>query len=175
MPGIQEEYRDNSDGYLANLLGHEGKGSILSLLKKKSWANGLGAGTHNNCTDFSTFHVSITVTDEAIVDNHVTDIVAIVFAYVRMITTAGPQAYFYEECATMGANEFRFANKSRPFSAVSNISSAMRCHRPEDSLSYAYKYSNYNPEGIMAMLKYLTPENVNIYVTHKQLHSMTEY
>ena len=42
---MQDKYRAKPQGYLSHLLGHEGSGSVLSLLKKKGLANELSAGT----------------------------------------------------------------------------------------------------------------------------------
>lgn len=43
---------------LAHMIGHEAAGSILSLLKRRGWANSLSAGPSETCTGFSVFGVS---------------------------------------------------------------------------------------------------------------------
>jgi len=49
------DYASKPSSYLSHLLGHEGAGSVLSLLKAKGWANGLSAGQFSSASDFSIF------------------------------------------------------------------------------------------------------------------------
>lgn len=44
----------------------QGKGSILSLLKKKGLATDLGAGTATQSTHFSIFEISVKLTEEGL-------------------------------------------------------------------------------------------------------------
>jgi secreted Zn-dependent insulinase-like peptidase len=49
------DYASKPSSYLSHLLGHEGAGSVLSLLKAKGWANGLSAGQFASASDFAIF------------------------------------------------------------------------------------------------------------------------
>ncbi|CAN0401046.1 unnamed protein product, partial [Hapterophycus canaliculatus] len=53
--------------YISHLIGHEGSGSLLSLLKAKGWANGLSAGPYESATDWSNFLVSVECTEQGLV------------------------------------------------------------------------------------------------------------
>ncbi len=44
LPSLTNQYRSKADEYLSHLVGHEGKGSLLSALKAKGWASELSAG-----------------------------------------------------------------------------------------------------------------------------------
>ena len=48
-------YASKPSSYLSHLLGHEGAGSVLSLLKQHGWANGLSSGQFSSASDFSIF------------------------------------------------------------------------------------------------------------------------
>lgn len=50
--------------FVAHYLGHEGRGSLLSYLKKKGWVNGLGAGASEAAAGFSFFRVNLDLTPE---------------------------------------------------------------------------------------------------------------
>jgi secreted Zn-dependent insulinase-like peptidase len=43
LPEIQSHYRTKPSAYFQSLLGHEGEGSILALLKEKGWADEMSA------------------------------------------------------------------------------------------------------------------------------------
>jgi len=44
IPPQQDNWRSKPTDYISHLLGHEGKGSLLSALKKKSWVTSCYAG-----------------------------------------------------------------------------------------------------------------------------------
>jgi nardilysin len=63
-------YLAKAEDYLSCLVGHEGKGSLLSLLKTKGWASALTAGVsdggYERNTAFYLFDVSITLTEQGL-------------------------------------------------------------------------------------------------------------
>ena len=53
LPSLAEftaEYRTKPQRLISHCLGHEGKGSVLALLKQKGWATELEAGTADYCS-----------------------------------------------------------------------------------------------------------------------------
>ena len=65
------------------MLGHEGKGSLLSELKKREWCSYLSAGEELSVENFGFFKVS---TDLTVVGmDHVDDIVEMVFQYLDLL------------------------------------------------------------------------------------------
>lgn len=58
--GIQAE------GYLSHLIGHEGAGSLLSLLKERNWVNHLEAGSHVPARGFGTFKIAVDLTTDGL-------------------------------------------------------------------------------------------------------------
>ena len=66
LPSLTKQYRSKADEYLSHLVGHEGKGSLLSALKAKGWASELSAGVGESGYDRNTaayvFEVHINLT-----------------------------------------------------------------------------------------------------------------
>ena len=66
LPSLTNQYRSKADEYLSHLVGHEGKGSLLSALKAKGWASELSAGVGESGYDRNTaayvFEVHINLT-----------------------------------------------------------------------------------------------------------------
>ena len=50
--------------YVAHLIGHEGKGSLLSLLREKGWCNKLLAGPTAGAKGFMFFIVEVDLTEK---------------------------------------------------------------------------------------------------------------
>ena len=81
-------YRSKPFRYVSHILGHEGEGSLLSLLKRRGWADELMAGENQSHSDFATFGVTITLTDLG--NAHIDELVPLVFSCVAMIRSASP-------------------------------------------------------------------------------------
>uniref|UniRef100_A0AAX7UEF3 Nardilysin a (N-arginine dibasic convertase) n=1 Tax=Astatotilapia calliptera TaxID=8154 RepID=A0AAX7UEF3_ASTCA len=68
LPPQEKYYRVKPLHYISWLIGHEGTGSILSVLRKKCWAVALFGGNSetgfDQNTTYSIFSISITLTDE---------------------------------------------------------------------------------------------------------------
>ncbi|MEQ2233698.1 hypothetical protein ILYODFUR_024410 [Ilyodon furcidens] len=68
LPPQEKYYRVKPLHYISWLVGHEGTGSILSVLRKKCWALALFGGNSetgfDQNTTYSIFSISITLTDE---------------------------------------------------------------------------------------------------------------
>lgn len=67
LPSLFKEYRAKPDDYVSHLLGHEGRGSLLSALKAKGWATAISAGVNESGYERNTavfvFEATITLTE----------------------------------------------------------------------------------------------------------------
>lgn len=112
LPEQQSHYKSKPTRYLSHLLGHEGQGSVLSLLKEKHWAHELSAGESRSCSDFCSFDVSVTLTESGL--KHVDEVVEVIFAYINHLKQVGSQEWVYEETSTVADCSFRFLSKRNP-------------------------------------------------------------
>lgn len=60
--------RKKAEEYLSHLVGHEGKGSLLSALKARGWATELCAGVSDQSTATWLFDVTITLTEAGLAE-----------------------------------------------------------------------------------------------------------
>uniref|UniRef100_A0A8C6DD05 Nardilysin n=1 Tax=Moschus moschiferus TaxID=68415 RepID=A0A8C6DD05_MOSMO len=110
LPPQQQHYRVKPLHYISWLVGHEGKGSILSYLRKKCWALALFGGNgetgfEQNST-YSVFSISITLTDEGY--EHFYEVAHTVFQYLKMLQKLGPEKRIFEEIQKIEDNEFHY-------------------------------------------------------------------
>ncbi|XP_010793726.1 nardilysin [Notothenia coriiceps] len=93
LPPQEKYYRVKPLHYISWLIGHEGTGSILSVLRKKCWALDLYGGNSetgfDQNTTYSIFSISITLTDEGFQNFY--EVTHLVFQYLKMLQTLGPQ------------------------------------------------------------------------------------
>lgn len=62
---------------MSHLIGHEGKGSILSELKRRGWCNNLLAGHTTSARGFGFFDITVDLTQEGL--ENVEEITKIIF------------------------------------------------------------------------------------------------
>ncbi|KAG7275248.1 hypothetical protein CRUP_034975 [Coryphaenoides rupestris] len=150
--------------YISWLIGHEGKGSILSLLRKRCWALTLFGGNNETGFDqnstYSIFSVSITLTDQGF--QNVYQVVHLVFQYMKMLQTLGPQQRIYEEIQKIEANEFHYQEQMEPIMYVENICENMQLFPKEDFLTGDQLMFEYDPQVIGGALGLLTPARANL-------------
>ena len=78
IPDIsRKHYKGGPGQYLAHLIGHEGKGSLLSELKARKWCNSLVAGEKSGAKGFRFFEVGVDLTVDGV--DHINDIISLVF------------------------------------------------------------------------------------------------
>ena len=162
IPPDKPVYRHTPCHYLSHLIGHEGPGSILKLLKDKRWANTLSAGEGpESYSAHALFLVSIELTDEG--NEHVMEIAAIVFQYIRMLREQGLQRWVFDELKNVGETRFHFRDRQNPLSYVRNLTSSMHVYETKDLLMAMHNVpQEYSEAAIRAILDRLTPEGVRI-------------
>eukprot|EP00177_Eucheuma_denticulatum_P003195 GFKZ01005765.1.p1 GENE.GFKZ01005765.1~~GFKZ01005765.1.p1 ORF type:complete len:989 (+),score=151.19 GFKZ01005765.1:159-3125(+) len=160
-PSYARDSKTKPPYVVANLLGDEGDGSILSLLKIKGWADSLTTSSIPQMT-FGDFLVSITLTKEGV--DHINDVVAVVYDYIRMLRKEGIKEWLFKEEAKVGETAFRFRERESPYGLVVSLAGHMLVSEPEEYLSGLYLYKKYDEKKIMELVNCLTPENGNIFI-----------
>ena len=158
VPPQSQNYRKNPSHYVSHLLGHEGKGSILSVLKARGIGNSLCGGITTSQTDFAVFSVSVDLSEKGF--ERWEEVAGIIFQSIRELQKEGPKEWVFKELKAMGEIEFEMKEKSPSTSYVGFLTSAMQLYAPEDVVSGAYLLHDYDPELIKNdILNNLTTEN----------------
>jgi insulysin len=163
MPDYSRRYHAKPLSYIGNLIGHEGEGSLLSMLKAEGWAEGLGAGAGIAYRGGSAFSISITLTASGMEARE--QVVASVFAYIRLMELEGPQQELYMEQGQLSALRFRFKENMPPIRYVTGLASDMQLLPAEDLLRGNYLMDDFDPALISEIVDgYLTTDNVVVKV-----------
>ena len=143
--------------YLSHLMGHEAKGSLLSVLKEAGWATGLSAGGKTRWRGGEAFTVDIALTPEGV--NHAGDIEALFFETVALIKEQGLNAWRYEELKNLGVMNFKFAEQVDPIHEVMWIASQLHRVEPQSVFFEPYQYDAFNKSLIEKYLQYFNQNN----------------
>jgi secreted Zn-dependent insulinase-like peptidase len=160
VPSPRDYYRTKPLGYLANLLGHEGPGSLLSGLKKKGWASGLSAGAGIVGDDDGTFEISIKLTPTGL--DQIPAIGELLFEAIRLVRERGIQSWRYAEQKQLAAMQFQFQETVEPIYLVRSLASRWHDYPVEDLLYAGYRYDALESEQIEDYLQRLVPENLHL-------------
>ncbi|MDC9729432.1 MAG: insulinase family protein [Methyloprofundus sp.] len=168
LPETQSHYLAKPSAYFQSLLGHEGKGSVLALLKAKGWADEMSASTgfsHNQHE--SSLYLGINLTQEGL--NHADAIIDIVFQYIRLMQKEGVQKWLFKEQQQMADLRFRYQEKRSASHTVTDLARNMHYYPTQDVLRGNIVMKQFKPELSTKLLQHLSPERVLISLHAQQL------
>jgi len=173
LPPTLHLYKVKPLHYLAWILGHEGKGSLVSFLRRKVWglsltAGNAGDGFEYNST-YSMFPITITLTKDGY--DHVDNVVQAVFSYLDMMKEKGPSERIYKEIQKIEDLDFAFREEKQPSENVENLCENMQFYPPERYLDGDDLMFTFDPEVIKQFTLALSREKVNIFLRSKEIAS----
>ena len=165
VPSTYTEYRSKPLSYIGNLLGHESSGSLLAGLKERGWADSLSAGSGFMDRHQGTVQISIGLTEPGL--DQIEEIGAMLFFQIDQIAKKGLERWRFEEQQQLGKIGFMFAEELNAGSLARSISARLHDYPMGDILRGPYIMEKYDPERIVELLSYLTPENVYLQLVSK--------
>ncbi|MGR3913211.1 MAG: insulinase family protein, partial [Gammaproteobacteria bacterium] len=162
IPGTRAHYRTKPLGYIANLLGHEGEGSLLALLDKLGWADGLSAGAGHMDDAQGSFDVAVSLTKRGLA--RIDDIGEMLFQYIALIAEQGVTAWRYDEERTLAEIAFRFAEEHGARATALSLAPALHRYPSADALRGRFMMRDYRPQLMHELLTHLRPDNVLLQV-----------
>ncbi len=154
----QPYYRSKPDIYLTNLLGHEGKGSLLQALKARGWVNALYASSGDLDEDESAIEISMTLTEEGAA--HIDQISGYLFAYIDLLRGEAPAQWRFDEQASVADLGFRYLEKQSATATVYQLAPGMMRLPPQDLLRARFLMDDFSADTIRRFAGYLSPDNV---------------
>ncbi len=142
LPSVDALYDKKPLTFLSHLIGYEGEGSLLSLLKARGWVNQLAAGGGISGANFKDFGVSFGLTPLGLA--HVDDIIADLFGYLKLIERDGLQAWRYDEKRSVLESAFRFQERGRALDTVSGLVLNLFSYAPDDLIHGDYMMREYD-------------------------------
>eukprot|EP00931_Biecheleriopsis_adriatica_P031421 TRINITY_DN18431_c0_g1_i3.p1 TRINITY_DN18431_c0_g1~~TRINITY_DN18431_c0_g1_i3.p1 ORF type:complete len:1119 (+),score=279.20 TRINITY_DN18431_c0_g1_i3:68-3424(+) len=164
LPPAQTYLFSKPELYLAHLLGHEGPGSLHDILNQLGWVDQLSAGPSQNFADEQLFAVNISLTPEG--DQHREEVLAMLFEYVELVRSAGPQEAIFKELAAL--QEISFAHKEEtplPDDFASGVAMAMQRYPAHEVLRGPFALDEWREDVVAEYLSTLTPERCLIFLT----------
>ena len=160
LPSLDKYYRQKPMSYFAHLLGYEGEGSLMQVLKDRGWITSLSAGGGTSGSNYREFTVSCNLTHSGL--EHVDDIVQALFSYLNLIEREGFDQWRYLEKQAVLESAFRFQEPTRPVDLVSHLVVNMQHYLPEDIVYGDYVMNNYDQVLLKHLFDYLSMDNLRV-------------
>jgi secreted Zn-dependent insulinase-like peptidase len=171
VPNTLPYYRTKPEQYISNMLGHEGEGSLHSLLIQRGWIESLGAGTQSLDRNTSLISANFELTKAG--SNHVPEIMGLFFAQIDMLKSVEPEAWRYSEQAKVAELAFQFQERGSTVGFVYQMAPRLNEYPPEDLLAAPYLMEGFEPDLIKELLARMTPENVLVELALPDFQSST--
>jgi len=158
VPSVELHYQVQPASYIANLLGHEGAGSLHQALLDRGWIESLAAGTWtvDETTSLITVDIDLTPTGH----ERVAEVTDMVFRHIELLQSSPPEAWRYAEQAQVAELGFRFQERSSATGFVYQVAPRLMRYPPQDVLIAPYLMTEFDRELITDYLARLTPDNV---------------
>ncbi|CAO3650854.1 unnamed protein product [Cunninghamella echinulata] len=161
FPDQRPLYEVQPGRYISHLIGHEGKGSILSLLKKNRWANYLQVGTIHGGIGFEFLRISVDLTEEGLANYE--KVILVIFQYIELLKRSGVCEQTFNEVQSLASLAFRFKEKYPPSQYTSRLAGLMQHSYPSSFIiSGPSLIRKYDASLIEDNLKWLRPDNFRI-------------
>lgn len=158
MPDPVQYFTRKPVSYLANLIGHEGEGSLLSYLKTQGWATGLAAGSGISTGEESLFSITISLTEAGFKNSE--SVTNAVFGYIRLLQDQGVDEWRFDEQKALAEQAFNFMETSSPIHFVSGLAFNMPRYPIQQVIHAPYAMEVFDAALIKQYLNYLTPDNL---------------
>ena len=158
VPDPSDEYRTKPTQLIAHLLGDEGDGSLLAVLREAGLADGLSAGVGRGDGNEALFTVSISLTPAGA--ERLDDIEATLFAAVEQIRAEGLAEWRYDEQKSLSEQAFRFQQHGAPQQEATRLAMSLSRYPVEDVQYAAYRMDGMDGERQQRYLDALTSDNM---------------
>ena len=165
LPAVQQEYRAKPLGLIGAILGHEGEGSLLSLLKEEDLATSLSAGEGEATRDYASFEIGIGLTPKGL--ERYQEVVAHVLAAVGQLRQQGVPRRFFDEYRRMAELSFRYRERLGSAQQAEQLSAAMQAIPMDELPDALYRLTEFKPQLVTALLERMTPDNMLVSLVAK--------
>ncbi|CAH9135246.1 unnamed protein product [Cuscuta epithymum] len=172
LPTLQKEYRKKAEDYLAHLLGHEGRGSLLFFLKTRGWVTSISAGVEEDGMHRSSlayiFGMSIHLTDSGL--EKIFDVIGFVYQYLKLLRQVSPQQWIFNELQSIGYMEFRFIEEEPQDEYAAELAENLLVYPPEHVVYGDYAYEVWDELLIKYVLGFFRADNMRVDIVTKSLN-----
>ena len=167
LPPSEKKYRKKTMDYLSTILAGEGEGSIHAALHQEGLVTEITGGAEDGSSVHNWMALKLYLTAKGL--EKVEHIVTVVYAYINMLRSKGPQMGYWLECKGMAEVDLRFVEKKNPAESVSDLAQNMQVCNPGDVVVSENLWEDFDAKDIRSTMDKLQPDNMVLFVAAKSL------
>lgn len=171
LPPVQDYFHEKPLAYIANLIGHEGQGSLLSLLKEEGLAEGLSAGAGLSDQSGSSFDITIGLTPDGL--SKWQRVLDLVFQEITLVADQGVDQWRQQEQSALAEMQFRHQEIGDPIHRVSQLANQLHRYPHTEVLRGPYLMDQFNGDRIASLLALMKRENTLVTLVAPELKTNT--
>jgi len=161
IPNDKSYWESKPTLILSDILGHEGKGSLLSYLKGQGWALRLTAGP----SVWRTFGIDITLTPSG--RAHYEQVLGAIFQYIELVKQKGYPEEIFKEQKALRKIDLDNLEPSASGNRAADFASQMTDYPVDNFLERSYLLEKYSVDDFKKFLSYLNKDNVHAIISSK--------
>ena len=155
---VRSHYPSKPAALLGSLIGHEGKGSLLSLLKEEGLATSLSAGGSGITNAYGAFSINIELTPQGLADHR--QVIHLCLSYIALLQEGEYPGYYFDELATKAGLDEIFSNRGEGGGYARGLASNIAAYSLAVAERVSYIYQRQDPQAYRQLLSYLRPDNM---------------
>lgn len=171
LPPYHDQFDSNPVKVLQFPLGHEGKGSLLSLLLRRGLALGLTVSHQDVADYFTCLEVEIELTSKGLRQNR--KVLELFFSYVRVLIQRGLTRALFDEIRRMNDIKFKFRSKTSELQKTVEVADLLSDYPPELVNRVQFVYDRFDPEGFQSLLGRIVPDNLVAVLQNDQFEGLS--
>jgi len=173
IPAFLEHYESKPLNLIGSLIGHEGEGSLLSLLKREDLATGLGAGRSGAMfglsRDYGKFNIGIQLTPRGLEEYR--RVVQLCLSYIEMLKSAPYPAYYFQEEKRVAALNEIYADRGEGGGYARTLAWRLSVYPMEVAERVQFIYAREDSAAYRKFLSHLRPDNMMATLVAKGLEA----
>jgi len=165
LPSTRNMYQSKPGRQFGFILGHEGKGSLLSYLKNKGWALSLSAGARPETKEYGYASIRIGLTEKGLKEYK--DVVKATTDYIHLMKNNGHQKHVFTELKSMSDLDEIYSSKGEGMWRATQLANETMMYPLEDAGRINYIYSDNSPNSYENLLSNITTDNMLILLIAK--------
>lgn len=167
IPSTRDMYETKPGRQFASILGHEGRGSLLSYLKKEGWALSLGAYTTQETKEIGYANVTIGLTEEGLKEYK--KVLKSVVGYINLMKQSGFQKHVFQELKSMASLNEIYSSKGEGMGRAINLANDAMMYPLEDVGRINYIYRDGGSDSYNKLLSDLSISKMIVMLSAKEL------
>ncbi|WP_028117489.1 insulinase family protein [Ferrimonas senticii] len=160
-------YRHKPLTYLSYLLGHEGQGSLMSVLRDDGLIVQLSAGGGINGYNFKDYNISFQLTQQGLAQ--IDKIIGLTLQFIELVKQQGIADWRYHERQLLLERAFRYQEQAKPLDIACHLAVNMHHYDVEDTLFGDYRMDGIDHQVIDAILAQFNTANLRLSVVSQKI------